>query len=370
MEFEYRKEYSEKILAGARPFVMKDERECSLWNRSGNQKDNTWTQPFILLKILDIGLQDALFSFSAKGANGSLFVDHEPFSKALFCKDLETLVLPIPSVDTKQKQMSSIEYAQLYQGEKYFNEATGLHVRSGYHYDKRFFNDTVSLAQKHDSLRAMFQVWGTFADTHYIPYWIAHGSLLGWHWGQKILPWDDDIDIQVTFDTLHAMDHALERHANGLIQLSETHVLDINPHYVMKGKSENNVIDARIIDTKTGLFIDITALTQDTISIPASKALHYEPSNDKVKEEQDKIIHCKSPHFYQKKHIFPLVRVTFENVPTWRPFDYETCLVMEYRPSCLKMERFNRHVWTPDETLAATPMFGRLGYWKKSDRLP
>lgn len=25
-----------------------------------------------------------------------------------------------------------------------------------------------------------------------------HGSLLGWWWGQKVLPWDTDIDVYVS----------------------------------------------------------------------------------------------------------------------------------------------------------------------------
>jgi len=27
--------------------------------------------------------------------------------------------------------------------------------------------------------------------------WLAHGTLLGWYWGQKIMPWDTDLDVHV-----------------------------------------------------------------------------------------------------------------------------------------------------------------------------
>ena len=32
--------------------------------------------------------------------------------------------------------------------------------------------------------------------------WLAHGTLVGHYWGQKILPWDMDIDVQVLMTTL------------------------------------------------------------------------------------------------------------------------------------------------------------------------
>ena len=32
--------------------------------------------------------------------------------------------------------------------------------------------------------------------------WLAHGSLLGWYWNKRILPWDTDIDVQVSPDGL------------------------------------------------------------------------------------------------------------------------------------------------------------------------
>ena len=29
--------------------------------------------------------------------------------------------------------------------------------------------------------------------------WIMHGSLLGWWWNRKIMPWDADVDVQMSY---------------------------------------------------------------------------------------------------------------------------------------------------------------------------
>ena len=42
------------------------------------------------------------------------------------------------------------------------------------------------------------------------------------------------------------------------------YMLEINPHYVERTEADRlNVIDARWIDTETGLFIDITTIRRD-----------------------------------------------------------------------------------------------------------
>jgi hypothetical protein len=42
-----------------------------------------------------------------------------------------------------------------------------------------------------------------FTEKHGFPYWIAHGTLLAWHWNQDIMSWDDDIDLQVPGEVLY-----------------------------------------------------------------------------------------------------------------------------------------------------------------------
>jgi hypothetical protein len=108
-------------------------------------------------------------------------------------------------------------------------------------------------------------------------WWIAHGTLLGWYWNKKLLPWDTDIDIQMTFESLDF----LSKNNNMSLFYSDlsnsTFLLDTNMYLHTLERDLANSIDARWIDTSTGKYIDITAV-------------HTDPSLPRVI--------CKDGHYY------------------------------------------------------------------------
>ena len=80
----------------------------------------------------------------------------------------------------------------------------------------------------------------------------------------QIMPWDSDIDVQVslpTMDFLASYYNMTMHHYSSPSMPSggRTYMLEVNPGYV-NGSPDDwlNVIDARWIDTLTGVFIDIT----------------------------------------------------------------------------------------------------------------
>ena len=114
--------------------------------------------------------------------------------------------------------------------------------------------------------------------------WIIHGTLLGWWWNRKvrsllsstdpgesmyhskadtatlqIMPWDSDIDVQMSVPTVHFLACYYNMTIHSYRQ--RDYMLEINPKYT-DGSFEDrlNVIDGRWIDVETGLFIDITAI--------------------------------------------------------------------------------------------------------------
>ena len=111
--------------------------------------------------------------------------------------------------------------------------------------------------------------------------WLMHGTLMGWWWNRKvgysflldqlvltrtqILPWDSDIDVQMTVDTLQFLANfynmsIFHYHLPG-IAAGRDYMLEINPTFATEGPFDKlNMIDARWIDTETGLFIDITSV--------------------------------------------------------------------------------------------------------------
>ena len=82
----------------------------------------------------------------------------------------------------------------------------------------------------------------------------------------QIMPWDSDIDVQVELRTMHFLasyyNMTIHHYATPLMPTGgRNYMLEINPGYT-NGSPEDrlNVIDARWIDTETGVFIDITTV--------------------------------------------------------------------------------------------------------------
>jgi len=144
--------------------------------------------------------------------------------------------------------------------DKYFHEST-FHS----HYDGRFAATQIGQETRLPHLTALMQTFlSTMADIG-AETWIMHGTLLGWWWNQKILPWDSDIDVQVSETTIAFLAkyyNMTEYHFNlPHIREGRTYLLEVNPHYTIRTTSDKlNVIDARWIDTETGLFIDISTV--------------------------------------------------------------------------------------------------------------
>ncbi|TPX57321.1 hypothetical protein PhCBS80983_g03903 [Powellomyces hirtus] len=218
-------------------------------------------------------------------------------------------------------------------GIKYFHEKAN-------HFDARYFKGKTEGEVRLRHIKNMFAAWARFADERRIPYWIAHGSLLGWHFGGRVMAWDDDMDIQVNANMLYELTrYNLTRGSGNDTQ----YLLDVNPHHMTRYHERENVIDARFIDTLSGHFIDITGLALTSVD-------HY---------TNEITVGCKSPHRYPLSTLFPLVRVLFEGVPTWRPFNTSAILEKEYKTGVLKKIKHNKHTFDPVK-----------GRWFKDPTLP
>ncbi|KAL4887936.1 LicD family-domain-containing protein [Aspergillus ambiguus] len=147
--------------------------------------------------------------------------------------------------------------------EKYFHESS-FH----YHYDGRFASHALPDEETIPHLSALIRTYlSTMADIG-VETWIMHGTLLAWWWNQKIFPWDNDIDVQISEPSIHfiAEYYNMTEHHFDIpgVEGGRTYQLEINPNYVIRSTADKlNVIDARWIDTSSGLFIDITAVRKD-----------------------------------------------------------------------------------------------------------
>nr|XP_001398851.2 Zn(II)2Cys6 transcription factor [Aspergillus niger CBS 513.88] len=201
-------------------------------------------------------------------------------------------------------------------GEKYFKESS-FH----YHYDGRFADEPLSEEETVPHLSELIRTYlSTMADLG-AETWIMHGTLLAWWWNQKIFPWDNDLDVQISEPTIHFLAdyyNMTEHHFEiSGVDGGRTYLLEINPNYVVRSTDDKlNVIDARWIDTSSGLFIDITAVRKD--------------DERREKDREPGALMCKDGHRFDETEIFPLRNSYFEDVPVKIPFEYVRLLKKEY----------------------------------------
>jgi hypothetical protein len=109
---------------------------------------------------------------------------------------------------------------------------------------------------------------------------------------------------------------------------TRSYLLDINPWIWQRDRGDGmNIIDARWIDIRNGLFIDITGLSETD---PQS-----EPG----------VWSCKNYHRYKVTELYPLRESLFEGARAMVPYNYEASLREEYGGVALVKREFEGHYW-------------------------
>lgn len=230
--------------------------------------------------------------------------------------------------------------------DKYFHEAF-----FGPHYDGRFAGNVLSYNVRRVALTLLAQTYLSTMDELGIETWIMHGSLIGWYWNRRILPWDSDVDVMIAERSIHHLAHSynmtIHRFEIPASGERRSYLLEINPHYANGTIDGSNMIDARWIDTDTGLYIDITTLRRDTIA--EAKGI-------------DGAMMCKDSHRYIYDDIYPLRDSIFEGAPAKVPFAYVDILTEEYGDKALSRTSFLGHnfdaekdEWIPIRTPVTNP---------------
>lgn len=209
---------------------------------------------------------------------------------------------------------------------KYFHESP-----YDVHYDARFTRAILEDPEQREAIKILVQTYlATFRDLG-VQTWLMHGTLLGWWWGKKVMPWDYDADVQITEADMYylAAYHNMTVHyyKYGGMEEGRYFQLEINPYFKHREQDDkSNVIDGRWIDMQNGLYIDITAARYD---------LDH--------EEGEGILYDKYGHEYRDTYVFPLRDTTFEGVPCKIPYRYQDMLQAEYGKNALTNTEFHDH---------------------------
>lgn len=215
---------------------------------------------------------------------------------------------------------------------KYFHEST-----FDSHYDGRFADRPLKYDEKQEHLSSLVQTYLTTMNEIGAETWLMHGTLLGWYWNRKVMPWDSDIDVMVS----EASIGLLARYYNMSMHhfkvpgtnLKRKYMLEVNPHCFNGDIDKENRIDARWIDTGIGLFIDITTLRHNKTA---------------AAEGDDESMIVKDRHHYLYDDIYPLREGIFESAPAWIPYSYGDILIEEYGDQALSDIYHDHHRFDPE----------------------
>lgn len=222
---------------------------------------------------------------------------------------------------------------------KYFTEAYTMDVPSASNMDWRFFDAKKALDfnMKSEILHRLMRAWLHFTSKiAHIDTWVSHGSLIGWYWNGLHLPYDSDIDMQVSVGGLLKL---IQGYNNTVILdytdadsgVYNSFYLDIGPYFGARGRGNSlNLVDARFIDINTGILIDITAVA--TMLVSEAEKLKAKEGVLSAFEKQEllralaegeQVIYDKNYKFYRLGQINPLLPTKLENEVAYVPNNYE-----------------------------------------------
>eukprot|EP00667_Euglena_gracilis_P007710 EG_transcript_7792 len=197
---------------------------------------------------------------------------------------------------------------------KFFREA-----RASTHLDARWGRLALGPGQRRPVMTELFAAWSAFTRERGLVSWLFAGSLVGWFFNKDVLPWDDDLDVQVLAAHLRGPNQYLMH--NQTVYRGQ-YFFEINPYSAWRHLDKNNFIDARFIDQRTGAFIDIIAIS-------------YFRTIRQLK--------CKQNEGFIPAHLFPLRRTTFLGAEAWVPHDVPQTLQRKYGPRVLLPQQPQPH---------------------------
>ena len=105
--------------------------------------------------------------------------------------------------------------------------------------------------------------------------------------------------------------------------VTREYLLDVNPWSWERDRGDGmNIIDARWIDVRNGLYIDITGLSETEPDVAPG------------------IWTCKNYHHYRTKDLYPMRESVYEGVVAKIPYAYDKILMEEYNEKALVLTEY------------------------------
>ncbi|KAG8410601.1 mannosyltransferase [Metarhizium acridum] len=208
---------------------------------------------------------------------------------------------------------------------------TRRHHDADFAYDSRYTKKLLDKSAHRDAARTLIQSYLITCRELQVQTWLTNGSLLGWWWGKKMLPWEYSSNVQITESDLHflaayhnASIHFYKRKA---MPKGKTFLLEISPDFMNRAQTgATDVIDARWTDLDSGLYLNITAV-------------RYSPDHP----SGEGVLYTKNGQQFHDTLLYPLRDTTFEGVPVKIPYRYKELLAERYGEGALENTHYNGH---------------------------
>ncbi|KAH7313662.1 LicD family-domain-containing protein [Stachybotrys elegans] len=232
---------------------------------------------------------------------------------------------------------ASVKRGVIYDGKEYPEPKHFAESEHNSHYDGRYFRKALREKDQLPILVALVQTYLATCREIGVQTWLMHGTLLGWYWGQKVMPWDLDANVAVSEADIYFMaayyNMTVYYYQYEGMPEGRNYLLEVNPHHTHRESDDGlNSVDARWIDMESGLYIDISAVRY---------AINH--------REGEGILYDKSGHQFRDTYLYPLRDTKFEGVAAKIPFMYEAMLVSQYGSDVLTNTEWKGYTFSTDK---------------------
>lgn len=215
-----------------------------------------------------------------------------------------------------------------------------------HHYNYPWVKQMLSVKERSTVVHHLIRSWFKLCEQADVISWFNYGNLIGWYRYSRNLPWDTDVDVQLSIADLDKLGRhwnnslVIEnpKHGNGLFWLQTT------PFYLQQ--NDEQFIDARYIDVKSGIYIDVSALWLSERDTP-----------EKYRNEpREEVYNCKHYNWFPSSMLFPLRRTLYEGGQAYTIKNYSRFLLDQYGSISKTQMNNNQYnfqedigMWVPDE---------------------
>lgn len=260
------------------------------------------------------------------------------------------------------------KYATTKRARKYFGEAYVLNNIGKHELDWRFFNSSILLldelelmsphqidafTDKNKRYSQLIRTWEMFCYQQGIATWLSDIDLIGWRFNGLHLPMEapnGNFQIAIS-DLLQIVDKGYNQSLlfnyyddNIDKDMRFTGFLDISPYFKMRDRNnKENLVDIRLIDVETGLYISVFALTtfqyeklfnfKSKSLLQSLKEVDLERIDKYVeiyKDDKTTLLNTKNLEVYNHNDLSPLLPVMYENYLAYVPHGYMKMLTTQY----------------------------------------